>query len=158
MIKATRSVRSSPLRMLVAVSIVASMSTLADTTRIPMHTVETGAFYIKGNLDGLVDTDMLLDTGSGYVSLSKRTFDLIRDDASTVFQRHITGIMANGRKESVPVYRIGELKLTSECILYDIEVAVFSNTSRDILGLNALMRMQPFTLQLDPPVLTATCS
>ena len=144
--------------LLAVIVLFSSAPARADTAEIPMHEVRSGAFYIKGNLGGLVDTDLLLDTGSGYVSLSQQTFDLIRDDATTVFQRHITGIMANGRKESVPIYRIGELRLTSECILRNIEVAVFRSTSRDILGLNALMQIQPITLQLDPPLMTATCS
>jgi predicted aspartyl protease len=130
----------------------------AYQSEIPLEAVKAGTFYVKASLGGQVATDLLLDTGSGYVSLSKRTFDQIKHESSTIFQRNITGVMANGSAVSVPVYRIGELKLTSECVLYDIEVAVFSNTSRDILGLNALMQIQPFTLQLDPPVMTATCS
>lgn len=148
--------RTRPL--LAAVLLVVNADARADTAKIPMHEMQTGVFYIKGNLDNLVDTDMLLDTGSGYVSLSQQTFAIIRDDVTTVFQRHITGIMADGHKQSVPIYRIGELKLASDCVLHDIEVAVFSNTSRDILGLNALMRIQPITLQLNPPLMTATCS
>lgn len=130
----------------------------AETAQIQLEAVQAGTFYVKANLDGVVDTDLLLDTGSGYVSLSKRTFDRIKDDASTVFQRHITGVMANGSAMSVPVYRIGVLSLSTDCVLHDIEVAVFNNTSRDILGLNALKQIQPFTLQLDPPLMTATCS
>jgi predicted aspartyl protease len=130
----------------------------AGTSEIHLEAVQAGTFYVKASLDGVVETDLLLDTGSGYVSLSKTTFDRIKDTASTTFQRNITGVMANGKAVSVPVYRIAELKLNSECVLHDIEVAVFRDTSRDILGLNALKQMQPLTLQLDPPVLTATCS
>lgn len=137
---------------------IGAVPAFASQAEIPLEAVQAGTFYVKASLDGLVDTDLLLDTGSGYVSLSKQTFDRIRDDADTVFQRHITGVMANGSSVSVPVYRIGELKLSTECVLYDIEVAVFGNTRRDILGLNALKQIQPFTLQLDPPVMTATCS
>jgi len=130
----------------------------AKQADIPLEAVQAGTFYVRASLDGLVYTDLLLDTGSGYVSLSKQTFDHIRKDSTTVFQRHITGVMANGSSVSVPVYRIGELRLSPECVLRDIEVAVFGNTKRDILGLNALKQIQPFTLQLDPPVMTATCS
>lgn len=125
---------------------------------IPLEAVQAGTYYIQASLDGMVDTRLLLDTGSGYVSLSKATFDRIRNDSTTVFQRNITGVMANGHSMSVPVYLIGELKLSSHCILRGIEVAVFQNASRDILGINALKQMQPITLQLDPPVMTATCS
>lgn len=144
--------------LLLLLALVHSTAVKAEMAHIPLEAVQAGTFYVKANLDGVVDTDLLLDTGSGYVSLSKRTFDRIKDDVSTVFQRHITGVMANGSSVSVPVYRIGVLSLSSDCVLHDIEVAVFSNTSRDILGLNALKQIQPFTLQLDPPSMTATCS
>lgn len=130
----------------------------AGPSDIPLEVAQAGTFYVKASLDGMVDTQLLLDTGSGYVSLSKATFNQIKNDSTTVFQRNITGVMANGHSMSVPVYLIGELKLSSQCILHDIEVAVFQNASRDILGLNALKQMQPITLQLDPPVMTATCS
>jgi len=145
-------------RILLLMVICQSSLVRAELSDIPLEAVQAGTFYVRGILDGVVDTDLLLDTGSGYVSLSKRTFDQIKHDASTVFQRHITGVMANGSSISVPIYRIGALRLSSNCVLTDIEVAVFNNTSRDILGLNALKQIQPFTLQLDPPVMSATCS
>jgi hypothetical protein len=31
------------------------------------------------------------------------------------------------------------------------------NAKRDILGLSALRQLQPLTLQMDPPLLTANC-
>jgi predicted aspartyl protease len=145
-------------RILLLIFLCQSSLVRAELSDIPLEAVQAGTFYVRGNLDGVVDTDLLLDTGSGYVSLSKRTFDQIKHDESTVFQRHITGVMANGSAISVPIYRIGALRLSSSCVLTDIEVAVFNNTSRDILGLNALKQIQPFTLQLDPPVMSATCS
>lgn len=124
---------------------------------IPMQLVSSGAFYVKASLDSGVDTDMLLDTGSGYVTLSDDTFGKIKDQPGTVFQRFITGVMANGKASRVPVYMISELRLSEQCILRDVEVAVFHNAKRDILGLSALRQIQPLTLQLDPPVLTASC-
>jgi predicted aspartyl protease len=65
--------------------------------------------------------------------------------------------MADGKRQRVPVYRIAELQLGEACMLHEVEVAVLRGASRDILGLSALRRLQPLTLQLDPPVLTATC-
>jgi predicted aspartyl protease len=124
---------------------------------IPLDAVQAGTFYLKARLDQSVHTDMLLDTGSGYVSLSSATFARVKDDPSTVFLRHITGVMANGRSMRVPVYSIAELQLSEQCVLRDVEVAVMKGASRDILGLSALRQMQPLTLQMEPPVLTATC-
>jgi len=129
----------------------------AQPYNIPMQLVSSGAFYVKASLDSLVDTDMLLDTGSGYVSLSSDTFGKIKDEPGTVFMRFITGVMANGKASRVPVYLISELRLSEQCVLHDVEVAVFQNATRDILGLSALRQMQPLTLQMDPPMLTASC-
>ena len=124
---------------------------------LPLQQVESGNFYLDATLDNIVQTELLFDTGSGYVSLSKRTFDRIKSDPGTVFSRHISGRMANGRTVSVPVYTIRELSLSAECVLSDLEVVVFPNADRDILGLNALRKLQPFTFQMDPPMLSASC-
>ncbi|MGA0840949.1 MAG: retroviral-like aspartic protease family protein [Pseudomonadales bacterium] len=134
-----------------------SGAVVAQGNDIPMQLMASGAFYVKASLDSRVNTDMLLDTGSGYVSLSDETFGKIKDEPGTVFQRYITGMMADGKASRVPVYLISELKLSEHCVLRDIEVAVLRNATRDILGLSALRQLQPLTLQLDPPVMTATC-
>lgn len=122
---------------------------------MPMEQEASGNYYVSGRLDDLVDTRMLFDTGSGYVSLSKTTFDQVKSD-STVFSRNIHGRMANGSTVSVPVYTISELNL-SGCVIKNVEVVVFPGADRDILGLSALRQLQPFTVQLDPPMLSASC-
>jgi len=124
---------------------------------IPLASVSSGTFYVKASVDQGEYTDMLLDTGAGYVSLSRDTFGRVKDNPGTVFQRYITGVMADGKSLQVPVYIIAELKLSDQCILHDVEVAVFKNSNRDILGLSALRQMQPLTLNLEPPALTANC-
>lgn len=131
---------------------------LAQGNDIPMQLMASGAFYVKASLDSHVNTEMLLDTGSGYVSLSDETFGKLKDAPGTVFQRFITGVMADGKASRVPVYLISELKLSEQCVLHDVEVAVMRNATRDILGLSALRQLQPLTLQMDPPLLTANCS
>lgn len=128
-----------------------------NQTVIPLAAVNSGAYYIKANLDQKVATEMLFDTGSGYVSLSAQTFAHIKHEPGTVFQRYVTGIMADGKALKVPVYVIAELRLSEHCVLHEVEVAVFKDANRDILGLSALKRIQPLTMQLDPPALTATC-
>src|SRR5690606_10921861 len=87
---------------------------------LPMRQAESGNFYLHAILNEEVETDLLLDTGSGYVTLSRRTFAQVKDDTGTVFQRDITGMMANGRALKVPVYRIRELSLSEDCVLRDI--------------------------------------
>jgi predicted aspartyl protease len=134
-----------------------SFAATAGTVSIPLTSAATGTFYVKAGLSATVETELLLDTGSGYVSLSSKTFDRLMDGAEPEPERTITGILADGKSVAVPVYRIAELKLGNDCVLHDIEVAVFKHAARDILGLNALKQMQPFTMQLDPPQLSANC-
>jgi clan AA aspartic protease (TIGR02281 family) len=136
---------------------IAAMPAAAGSVDIPLEAAATGTFYVKAGINAEVQTDLLLDTGSGYVSLSSRTFDRISAGTRPALERTITGILADGKSVSVPVYRIAELDLGAGCVLHNVEVAVFKNAARDILGLNALKQMQPFTLQLDPPQLSANC-
>ena len=141
-----------------ALLLLVPLSAAAGTVQhFPLAPVQAGTYYLKARLDRVVDTDMLLDTGSGYVSLSQATFARIKDDPGTVFLRHIQGVMADGKRRRVPVYSIAELQLSETCVLRDVEVAVMRGASRDILGLSALRQIQPLTLQLEPPVLSATC-
>lgn len=128
----------------------------ADALKLSILQADSGNFYVAASLSEGVQTPMLLDTGSGYVGLSRKTFRTIKDLPGTYFDRTITGIMANGRTQKVPIYRIEALTLSEDCVFRDIEVAVFPNADRDILGLNALKRMQSFTLQMDPPALVAS--
>lgn len=129
----------------------------AEPVAIALEAAASGTFYVSASLNAGIETDLLLDTGSGYVSLSKRTFERVTAGTHPQPERTITGILADGNAVSVPIYRLAELKLGSDCVLHDVEVAVFRNAARDILGLNALKQMQPFTLQLDPPQLSANC-
>lgn len=147
------------LSSLLATSLLAlgSLAVRADPVAIALEAAASGTFYVSASLNAAIETDLLLDTGSGYVSLSKRTFERVTAGTHPQPERTITGILADGKAVSVPIYRLAELKLGSECVLHDVEVAVFRNGARDILGLNALKQMQPFTLQLDPPQLSANC-
>ena len=127
----------------------------AAPVSLDMHQADSGNFYIHATVDGNVETDMLFDTGSGYVSLSKATFEKVSASAKPRFTRHIFGRMANGKVEKVAMYTLAELRLADNCVLRDIEVAVFPKADRDILGLNALSRLQPFTMALTPATLTS---
>jgi predicted aspartyl protease len=120
---------------------------------VPMHQQESGNYYVHGVLSGGVDTELLVDTGSGYVALSKATFARVRNAPGTEFVRDIYGAMANGKFMKVPIYRIAELSLSAECVLTDIEVVVMPDGARDILGLSALRRLEPFAMRLSTPAL-----
>lgn len=116
---------------------------------LPMAQQASGNYYVTATLSGTVRTELLVDTGSGYVSLSPATFARLKSLPGTTFQRVIVGSMANGRALKVQVYRLQQLALGEHCVLRDVEVAVMPGASRDILGLSALRRVAPFALDLD---------
>jgi clan AA aspartic protease (TIGR02281 family) len=124
-----------------------------EAIQMDLQQADSGNFYLHGQLVAGVDTSMLVDTGSGYVSLSRKTFRQVKGLPGTQYVRDIHGTLANGRTLRVPIYRVAELSLGNNCVLRNLEVAVFPGADRDILGLNALRRIQPFTMQMDPPAL-----
>ena len=127
----------------------------ADEFNLDLFQLDSGNFYVNATEGVNTETSLLLDTGSSYVSLSKATFERVSKTASPRFSRHIYGRMANGKVEKVEMYVLEELHLADNCVLKDIEVAVFPRADRDILGLNALAKLQPFTMQLFPPRLSS---
>jgi predicted aspartyl protease len=148
--------RESTLGLLMLLLLLTASVSQAEPVNLPLELANSGNFYLHGTLLEEVDTDLLVDTGSGYVSLGSRTFNRIRRLPGTEYLRDIQGTLANGNTLRIPIYRVAELMLNEDCVLRNIEVAVFLGADRDILGLNALRRMQPFTLQMDPPTLIAT--
>ena len=123
---------------------------------VPMWQQDSGGFYVQGVFKGEVESDMLVDTGSSYVVLSRSTFAKLEHDPDTVYQRTIRGTTAAGRVTEAKVYTIAELTLGERCILRNVEAVVLPRADRDILGLSALRRLQPFALQFEPATLTMT--
>jgi hypothetical protein len=143
--------------LVVAAVVFASSAAMGAEQRLPMTTLASGNLALHAYLGSALETDLLFDTGSGYVSLSKASFEQIEAQPGTTFERHIRGKLANGAALSVPIYKVRELRLSGECVLRDIEVAVFPHADRDILGINALRQLQPFTVEMEPPALVANC-
>ena len=139
-----------------ALHLAGTSTVAAGEISLDMFQSDSGNFYVHAVLDAAIETDMLLDTGSGYVSLSKETFDRLAKTDAPQFSRHIYGTMANGKVEKVPLYVLDELRLADNCVLKEVEVAVFAKADRNILGLNVLARLQPFTFHLSPAKLTSS--
>lgn len=113
----------------------------------------SGAFYVQPAESSVLSDGMLLDTGSSFVGLSKKSFRKLEREGRLEFVRHIVGRMADGKTRRVPLYRLSELRLAPDCVLRNLEVALLPGSDRDILGLSALEQMQPFTLSMSPPLL-----
>lgn len=144
---------------LLAVLPLSSSLALADSAHeisLPMWQQGAGGYYLSGVFSGGVRSDLLVDTGSSYVVLSRDTFTRLDRDRSTVFLRTVRGTTASGRVVEARVYSVSELALGEGCILRDVEAVALPGADRDILGLSALRRLQPFTLQFEPAALSVS--
>jgi len=118
---------------------------------VPIHEKGASTFYINGKLGNLAYTDFMVDTGSGYLVINQESLAQLRDSGQADYMRDIKGIMANGEELLVPVWRISSLTINDQCILYDVDAAVFPGQTRQILGLTALKKAAPFIVSFDPP-------
>lgn len=118
---------------------------------VPIHKKGASTFYIKGKLGNLAATDFMVDTGSGYLVINQESLAQLRKSGQANYMKDINGILANGVKLLVPVWRISSLTINDQCVLHDIDAAVFPGRTRQILGLTALRKAAPFTLSFDPP-------
>lgn len=122
--------------------------------RIPIATRGASTYYIESHIDGYGPASLLVDTGSGYTAINEETLAVLNTNGNATYIKRLRGIMADGTKKVVPIYRIDGIQLGGKCYLADVEVAVFPKGTRPILGLNALRKMSPFIFSLeDPPSL-----
>lgn len=127
---------------------------LMSNISLPMWQQGSGGYYVRGVFAGGIESELLVDTGSSYVVLSAATFAKLKRNGATAFQRTIRGTTAAGRSMEAKVYSISTLALDESCVLRDVEAVVLRNADRDILGLSALRRLQPFSLNFEPAALT----
>lgn len=119
---------------------------------LPLTQARGGGFYL--NRPDPLPEAFLVDTGSAYLSLTERSFQVLKARTQVNLLRHVRGVMADGRKRVVPIYSVSQLDLAPDCRLKNVEVAVLAGGDRNILGVSGLKRMQPFTLAMEPAVLT----
>jgi predicted aspartyl protease len=133
-----------------------SISTIADTGQqaIPMQIENNHNFYVQSSIEGAGFTSLLVDTGSGYSTITETTLRELQKSGNAIYLRKLKGVMADGSVRKVSIYRISAINIGEKCQIRDIEVAVFPTGTRQILGLNTLSKVAPFTFSINPPSLT----
>lgn len=133
----------------------ASGSVLADRfgTKIPMYDKGAATLYVKSYVSGLGATEMMVDTGSGYLTINEEALKTLSAQGKAHYVKPLRGVLANGEEMAVPVYRLDALRIGGECWLRDVHAAVFPGRTRFILGLSALSKASPFIFEFDPPQL-----
>jgi len=121
------------------------------TVSVPIHEKGAATFYLKGKLGNLDYADFMVDTGSGYLVINQDSLAQLKKSGQAGYVKDIKGILANGKEFVVPVWRISSLTISEQCVLRDVEAAVFPGKTRQILGLTALKKAAPFILSFDPP-------
>jgi len=128
-------------------------ATAADGA-IPMVKKGARTFYVHGDIGGLGSVELLVDTGAGYMTINQVALKRLRRTGNAKYVKDLTGIMADGSRRVVPIYRLTSITLGGRCTLHDVDAAVFPQRTRLILGLSALEKAAPFTFSTDPPELT----
>ncbi len=120
---------------------------------IPMNQKRLATYYIEASMRGSGDVEFMVDTGAGYTTINEHTLQQLLLADNAVYVGELTGVMADGTRHQLPVYRIKRLVLGAGCVLEDIEAAVFPEKTRMLLGLSALEKAAPFTFSTNPPSL-----
>ena len=120
-------------------------------TRVPIKNRGASTYYVDGHIEGFGRASLLVDTGSGYATINEETLAVLKAKGQTRFVKELRGVMADGSQKIVPVYRIGSINLGGNCVINDVEVAVFPSKTRLILGLSALRKVSPFIFSMEEP-------
>jgi predicted aspartyl protease len=122
--------------------------------RVAMQEKSAATFYVPGDISGFGPVDLMVDTGSGYMTINEETLKVLMQHDAARYVKQLQGILADGSEIEVPVYSIERMRIGGDCWLTDIEAAVFPGNSRQILGLSALRKVAPFVFSVDPPGLS----
>lgn len=123
---------------------------------VPMAEKSARTFYVQGEIAGVGAVDFLVDTGSSYNTINEHSLAMLQKQGRASFVRDLIGILANGQRKRVAVYRIDVIRLGNNCELRDVEAAVFPGRTRHILGLSGLRKAGNFTFSFEPPQLLLT--
>lgn len=145
----------------IGIIILMSATALANEplSPIPMYEKDADTFYIQGEIRGFGATEFMVDTGSGYVTINEQTLKILKNKGEATYVKEILCILANGKREVYPVYRIKSIRLGNNCVLKNVEAAVFPGSTRHILGLSGLKKTGSFTFSFNPPqLILSACS
>lgn len=121
------------------------------TTTIDMDAKGGATYYVPGQIAGVGALELMVDTGSGYMTINEEILAALQAGGQARFVRTLRGRLANGSELNVPVYLIESVSIGDACWLRDVEAAVFPGKTRPILGLNVLQRAAPFIFSFEPP-------
>ncbi|VAW75774.1 hypothetical protein MNBD_GAMMA15-2480 [hydrothermal vent metagenome] len=121
---------------------------------IPMNQKSLATYYVQASMLGSGEVEFMVDTGAGYTTINEHTLEQLIEAENADFVGELTGVMADGSEIRLPLYRIKRLVLGEDCVLHDVDAAVFPEETRMLLGLSALEKASPFIFSTNPPRLS----
>ncbi len=121
---------------------------------IPMNQKRLATYYVQASMLGSGDVEFMVDTGAGYTTINEYTLEQLVEAENADYLGELTGVMADGSELRLPLYRIKHLVLGEDCVLQDVDAAVFPEETRMLLGLSALEKAAPFVFSTNPPRLS----
>jgi len=126
---------------------------------IPMNQKRLATYYVQASMLGSGDVEFMVDTGAGYTTINEQILQQLVEAENAVYVGELTGVMADGSEHRLPLYRIKRLVLGDDCVLHNVDAAVFPHNTRMLLGLSALEKTAPFIFSTNPPRLSlSNCS
>jgi len=119
-------------------------------TVVPLRDIGTSTYYVEAQINGHVRQEFMLDTGSAHVVIDNTTLNQLKEKGNVEYLKDLTGKLADGSQTSVPLYRVDIMRV-GQCVIRDVEVAVFPKAGRNILGLSALKKVAPISISVEPP-------
>ena len=123
-------------------------------THVVMQNGGAATFYVPGQIPGAGPMDFMVDTGAGYTAINEETLSALMEAGRARYIKDLVGVLANGSRMIVKVYRVGAINVGGNCWLHDVDAAVFPGKTRQILGLSALSKAAPFIFSVNPPKLS----
>lgn len=121
--------------------------------QVPMERKSLATYYVRGDVGGVRDIELMVDTGASYMTINEELLAVLESSGKAEYVRDLTGVMADGSRMRVSVYRIDEITVGDGCTLRNVEAALFPRQTRMLLGLSALKKAAPFVFSTNPPAL-----
>ena len=129
-----------------------AMPASAIEHNIPLVQSAGGTLYLEATIESKLKASFLLDTGSSLLTLNQATFDALTRYQKLPEVRTSAARMANGKILTVSQYQLSSIRIGDRCEVGPVRVAVLPK-GNNILGINALLRVAPFTITSDSVIL-----
>ena len=121
---------------------------------VDMYAKDTRTFYVSGRIQDSPLTELMVDTGSSYMTINEDTLAALTKSKQATYVKKVSGVLADGSHIPISIYSIARVEIGANCVISNVEAAVFPGKTRQILGLSALRKTAPFVFSIEPPRLT----